>query len=91
LPPGLYSCIYACVKTTIDLPDDVLLKAKVVAAERRTTLRELMIQGIRLITQTPPEAEEKERKAALKRLLKGMKASNTEPMHPRSREDIYDR
>ena len=79
------------MKTTIDLPDDVFRKAKVVAAERRTTLRELMIQGIRLITQTPPEAEEKQRKAALKSLLKDMKATNSEPIQPLSREQIHDR
>lgn len=79
------------MKTTIDLPDDVFLKAKTVAAERRTTLRELVIQGIQLVTQTPPEAEEKQREAALERLLKGMKATNTEPMLPLRREDIHDR
>lgn len=79
------------MKTTIDLPDDVFLKAKTVAAERRTTLRELVIQGIQLVTQTPPEAEEKQRKAALERLLKGMKATNTEPMQPLSSEQIHDR
>lgn len=79
------------MKTTIDLPDDVFLKAKVLAAERRTTMKELMIQALRLITQTPPEAGEKKRKATLKRLLKDMKASNTEPMVPLKREKIYDR
>ena len=79
------------MKTTIDLPDDIFHKAKILAAERHTTLKELMIQALQLFTQTPPEAEEKKRKAKLKRLLKGMKASNTAPMALLKREEIYDR
>lgn len=79
------------MKTTIDLPDDVLTGAKILAAERHTTLKEIMIQALRLLMQTPPEAEEKKRKEALKRLLKGMKAANGEPMVPLKREEIYDR
>ena len=77
------------MKTTIDLPDDIFLKAKILAAERRTTMKELMIQALQLITQTLPESEEKKRKATLKRLLKGMKATNTESMVPLNREEIY--
>jgi predicted transcriptional regulator len=79
------------VKTTIELPDELFLKAKMLAAERRITLKEIMVQALSLFTQTPPEAEEKKRKAALKRLLKGMKAANTEPMAPLKRDEIYDR
>jgi hypothetical protein len=33
------------MKTTIDLPEDVLHRAKVVAAQRRTTLKELFLSG----------------------------------------------
>lgn len=79
------------MKTTIDLPDDVFLKAKVLAAERSTTFKDLVVQALRLITQTPPEAEEKKRKQELKRLLKAMQAGNTEPMVPLTREELYDR
>jgi predicted transcriptional regulator len=79
------------MKTTIELPDDVFLKAKVLAAERRITLKDIMVQALTLFMQTPPEAEEKKRRAALKRLLKGMKAANTEPMTPLKRDEIYDR
>lgn len=79
------------MKTTIDLPDDVFLKAKLLAAERRTTLREIMIQGLRQITDPPPEAHEKQRRATMKRLLKSMKATNTAPMVPLKRGEIYDR
>ena len=33
------------MKTTIDVPDAVLHRAKVLAAQRRTTLRELVLAG----------------------------------------------
>ncbi len=79
------------MKTTIELPDDLFLKVKVLAAERRTTLKELMIQALNLLTQSPPESEEKQRKAVGMRLLKSMQASNTEPMVPLKREEIYGR
>ncbi|MEQ1839220.1 MAG: hypothetical protein ABL994_02325 [Verrucomicrobiales bacterium] len=54
------------MKTTIDLPEDVLAKAKIVAATRSTTLRELVLQGLKLMTETPPQVERKEREAAPK-------------------------
>lgn len=79
------------MKTTIDLPDDVFLKAKILAAERSMTFKDVVIQGLKLVTQTPPEADQKKRKAELKRLLKAMQASNTEPMVLLKREEIYDR
>jgi hypothetical protein len=79
------------MKTTIDLPDDLLVKAKVLAAERRTTLRELVMEGLKRVTEAPSEAEDAKRKATLKRLLKAMQASNTKPMTPLTREEIYDR
>ena len=79
------------MKTTIDIPEDLFLKVKVLAAERRTTLKEIMVQALNRFTQTPTESEEKKRKAALKRLLKDMKASNTLPMTLMKREEIYDR
>lgn len=37
----------SCMKTTIDLPDDLLIEAKKRAAETRTTLRALMERGLR--------------------------------------------
>ena len=79
------------MKTTIDLPEDILVKAKVLAAERRTTLRELVVEGLKRVTETPPAAEQAKRKATFKRLLKAMQASNTEPMVPMKREEVYDR
>lgn len=35
------------MKTTLDLPDDLLIEAKIVAARRRTTLREIFTRALR--------------------------------------------
>ncbi|MGN6160499.1 MAG: type II toxin-antitoxin system VapB family antitoxin [Marmoricola sp.] len=35
------------MKTTIELPDDLLAQVREVAREERTTMRELMIEGLR--------------------------------------------
>ena len=35
------------MKTTIDLPDDLLIQAKIHAARKRKTLKELIIAGLR--------------------------------------------
>ena len=35
------------MKTTVDISDDLLIKAKKLAAKRRTTLRAIIEQGIR--------------------------------------------
>ena len=37
----------SCMKTTVELPDDLLIAAKKRAAETRTTLRELVERGLR--------------------------------------------
>lgn len=79
------------MKTTIDLPDEILVKAKVYAAEQRTTLRDLVVRGLKLVTEAQEPDDEKQRKAAIKRLVEGMRASNAEPMVPLKRVEIYDR
>lgn len=80
------------MKTTIDFPDELLHRAKVAAAQRRTTLRELVVRGLESVTSgMSQEHAENERKETLQRLLKAMRASNTQPMDPLTREEIYDR
>jgi hypothetical protein len=79
------------MKTTIEIPDDLFLKVKVLAAERSTTLKDIIVQALNRFALTDPTAEEKKRKAIGRRLLKAMQASNTEPMVPLTREEIYDR
>lgn len=48
------------MKTTIDFPDKLLHRAKVVATERRTTLRELVVKGLESVTSGESD-EEKEK------------------------------
>lgn len=80
------------MKTTIDFPEELLHRAKVVAAQRRTTLRELVVRGLEGVTSGMSEGDaENKRKKDLKRLLKAMRASNTQAMVPLTREEIYDR
>ena len=79
------------MKTTIELPDDVFLKAKVLAAERSMTFKDVVIQGLKLVIEKPSDTEEKERKAALKALLKDMRAANVAPMKPLGRGELYER
>ena len=38
-----------CMKTTVDLPDDLLIEAKKHAAETRRPLRELVAAGLRSV------------------------------------------
>jgi hypothetical protein len=44
------------VKTTIELPDALFLRAKTVAQLRRSTLKQLVIEGLERVT--APETEE---------------------------------
>ncbi len=39
--------MFPCMKTTVDLPDDLLIRAKKRAAETRTPLRVLIERGLR--------------------------------------------
>ncbi len=78
------------MKTTIDFPEELLHRAKVVAAERRTTLRELAVTGLEQVLANKDHVES-ERKERVRNILKALQASNTEPMVPLSREEIYDR
>ena len=79
------------MKTTIDIPEEALYRAKIVAAQRKTTLKELVLQGLdHVINHAPPETDS-ERRRELEQILDEMRASNTKPMAPLSREEIYDR
>lgn len=79
------------MRTTIDVPDELLHRAKIVAAQRKTTLKELVLVGLDYATRHPLPDTEAERQATVKRLLRGMQASNTKRMVPLTREEIYER
>ena len=45
------------MKTTLDLPDDLLIEAKATAARRRTTLKAIVEQALRRELQPPAPVE----------------------------------
>lgn len=79
------------MKTTIELPDDTVRRAKILAAERRTTLRDLFTEALERFLDNTDNSDQRARRADLKRLLARMQASNTEPMRPLGREEAHER
>jgi hypothetical protein len=80
------------MKTTLDLPEDVLTRAKVYAAVHRTTLKDLVTEGLRRVTSpsaSDVEAAQRERSTRLITALKDLENSGT--VVPLRREEIYDR
>ena len=73
------------MKTTIDFPDEILHRAKVVAAQRRTTLKELVLSGLDHVLGL--SAEQQGQEQAILRLRKGMSLGGK----PLAREEIHAR
>lgn len=77
--------IYSHMKTTIELPDAILERTKVAAARRRTSMKNLVIQGLEMVLQdevaSVPSVE------ALARLREGYHLGG----HPMTREEIHAR
>ena len=74
------------MKTTIDLPDDVLHRAKIVAAQRRTSLMALFLSGIEMVMQND-SGDPSARQAALSRLRQGLRLGG----QPMTREQAHER
>ena len=80
------------MKTTIDLPDEILHHAKVVAAQRRTTLKELIIQGLNYSTQTIPASKSQEQRERAERLIAALsRGRNSKPVGRLKRDQLHDR
>jgi len=73
------------MKTTIDLPDDLLERSKITAAKRRTSFKKLVIEGLEKVISS--EENIPSSKSALERLKRGYHLGNS----PLSREDIHAR
>jgi hypothetical protein len=74
------------MKTTIDLPDEILHRAKVVAAERRTTLKALILAGLDQVLCSITQAPDVQA-AALDRLHKGLRLAGK----PLTRDQAHER
>ena len=73
------------MKTTIDLPEELLHRAKVIAAQRRTTLKELVTVGLDWAMRS--DAKSPDRQAALTRLQKGLRLG----ARPLTRDQAHER
>ena len=73
------------MKTTIDLPEELVRRAKVAAAQRRSTLKNLVIEGLEaaLSRETPSQIPAD----AMARLRKGYHLGG----EPLKRDDIHAR
>jgi uncharacterized protein YheU (UPF0270 family) len=73
------------MKTTIDLPDELLHRAKVAAAQRQTTLEELVQTGLDWVLRSGTDVAEREE--ALAHLRKGLHLGGK----PLTREQAHER
>ncbi len=73
------------MKTTIELPDAILERTKIAAARRRTTMKNLVIQGLEAILRE--EAAPAQNVEALARLREGYHLGG----RPLTREKIHAR
>ena len=82
-----YFCICCFMKTTIDIPDAVLHRAKIVSAQRKTTLKALVMKGLMMeldgLNQFPDDSD-----PFVEALTVG---HNTKSVGKLNREQIYDR
>ena len=85
LPSVQYGHIYSHMKTTIELPDAILERTKVAAARRRTSMKNLVIQGLEMLLQN--EVAPAAPADALARLREGYHLGG----HPMTREEIHAR
>lgn len=80
------------VKTTIDFPEEILHRAKIVAAQRKTTFKELVISGLTHTLDTPPKHEDTRRRERAARLIAALsKGRNTDSIGLLNREELHDR
>ena len=80
-----YCHIYSHMKTTIELPDAILERTKVAAARRRTSMKNLVIQGLEMVLQN--EVAPARPAEALARLRGGYHLGG----HLMTREEIHAR
>jgi hypothetical protein len=73
------------MKTTIDLPDEILHRAKIFAMQRRITLKELFLSGLEMAMKN--DAVQPAREAALARLQRGLNLRGK----PLTREQAHER
>jgi hypothetical protein len=66
---GVYDC---CMRTTVDLPDELLRQARQRAAEEGTTLTALLADGLRLRLGGSPNDRRRQRRLPVSRVGGGL-------------------
>jgi len=77
--------IYGSMKTTIDLPDELLHRVKILAAQRQTTLKELVLAGLDWVLRS--EVAASRRDEAMDRLKRGLHLAGK----PLGRQEAHER
>jgi hypothetical protein len=77
------------MKTTVDVPEELLHRVKIAAAQRKTTLREMVILGLDMAIASEARSPEEKRQQQGQKLLQALQAKNTEPMQPFTRSELY--
>jgi len=72
------------MKMTVELPDELLHRAKVLAARRRTTLKQLIVTGLDHVLRA--DAKCSTAQPALARLHQGLRLGG----QPLTRDEVYD-
>lgn len=87
-----YNQHYGSMKTTIDLPEEILQRAKIVAIQRKTTLKALIVQGLDHAIRHEPMAPDESRIGKNQRLLDALQQIQLDgPVGRLNRDEIYDR
>ncbi|PAW63273.1 MAG: hypothetical protein B9S38_17755 [Verrucomicrobiia bacterium Tous-C4TDCM] len=75
------------MKTTVDIPDDILERTKIAAVRRRTSIKNLIIEGLEAVLREDAPADDTE--AFVAAFSRG---NNTDsPVGKVHRHEIYDR
>ena len=80
-----FICIYYFMRTTIDLPNDLLERTKIEAVKRRTTIKQLVMEGLQAVLAQPGTPQPPSQ--ALERLKSGYRLGGT----PLSRGEVHER
>jgi hypothetical protein len=75
------------MRTTIDLPDPLLERVKITATVKKTTIRNLVIQGLEVVLKAESDLSPSVSRSALARLQAGYALGNK----PLSRDEIHAR
>jgi hypothetical protein len=80
------------MKTTIDLPDELLRRAKITTAKRNAMVKALVVKGLEYATQNDISDAASERKQRASRLIEALAGvSITESFGKFHHDEIYDR